>query len=481
MGTSITSLFDPNVSPCFKCPTPHCAIPGAGSMLPIPDHKYNRRVMFLGEAPGVRDTLNTGPFSGYAGREFNERLLPYHLGALRQHVWMTNVTKCCGARDPYIDDRVPFEVMDACASKHLRQEFETMQPDVVVAMGSVAASIFTEERTGEQLTWEWHRGKSWWCHTTYYSKRVLVFVVTHPAFGVRDPEQLRWIDEDFRLLCDLLNTKDMQATGLVDTTELGYLRVSTAAEVDEYFEWCGDLCKCSTEDLVLGLDSEDMEDGSPFCISASAADYTGVMVKLEDVEALNKIAEYVPLIGMVGAHHMLHDLPVFQALGIDLSMRDADTTFDTILTAYHSQWDVQSLKKLIFRKLGMRQFEYEELIDRHFSKLVGPYFSRYTEHQWGKPPKIWENGKEKQPQSPSTKMKLAMTHLAKNPKTDLRKRWNNWSEWDRAEITKRLGKFPPYDLRCVPEHDQVTYSVGDADGCRRLYLHNLQDTKLWSV
>jgi DNA polymerase len=90
------------------------------------------RLMFVGEAPGFDEDRQGEPFVGQAGRLLDAILRAMRLR--REHVYIANVIKC---RPP--GNRTPeLEEMAACMP-YLRRQIEIIRPEVICALGGVAA------------------------------------------------------------------------------------------------------------------------------------------------------------------------------------------------------------------------------------------------------------------------------------------------------------------------------------------------------
>ncbi len=103
------------------------AVPGEGGL--------ESGLMFVGEGPGADEDVQGRPFVGRAGQ-----LLTKIIEAMkfqRSEVYITNIVKC---RPPNNRAPLPDEV-EACHPYLLRQ-IEIIRPQVIVALGAVAAGFF---------------------------------------------------------------------------------------------------------------------------------------------------------------------------------------------------------------------------------------------------------------------------------------------------------------------------------------------------
>lgn len=151
------------------------------------------RVMIVGEAPGKNEDLQGKPFVGAAGK-FLDELLEV-AGLKREDVFIANVLKC---RPPSNRNPKPEEI-EACAT-FLRQQTQTISPDVIVTLGNFATQFIL--RTGVGIT---HlRG------TVQCAGRFLVLPVFHPAAAIYDRSKRDVLLSDFERVGSLV--RDRMAT-----------------------------------------------------------------------------------------------------------------------------------------------------------------------------------------------------------------------------------------------------------------------------
>lgn len=151
------------------------------------------RLMIIGEAPGKNEDLQGKPFVGAAGK-FLDELLEV-AGLKREDVFIANVLKC---RPPSNRNPKPEEI-EACAT-FLRQQTQTISPDVIVTLGNFATQFIL--RTGVGIT---HlRG------TVQRAGRFLVLPVFHPAAAIYDRSKRDVLLSDFERVGSLV--RDRMAT-----------------------------------------------------------------------------------------------------------------------------------------------------------------------------------------------------------------------------------------------------------------------------
>ncbi|RFA37998.1 uracil-DNA glycosylase family protein [Alkalilimnicola ehrlichii] len=130
------------------------------------------RMMVIGEGPGAEEDRRGEPFVGRAGGLLNNMLRA--MGFARNEVFIANVVKC---RPPNNRDPQPEEAA-ACAP-YLRRQIELVAPDVILAVGRVAAQnlLQTQAPLG-RLRGAVHRLET---------RDTPVVVTYHPAYLLRSP------------------------------------------------------------------------------------------------------------------------------------------------------------------------------------------------------------------------------------------------------------------------------------------------------
>ena len=126
----------------------------------------------MGEGPGADEDESGVPFVGKAGQLLNNMIAA--MGLKREEVYIANIVKC---RPP--KNRVPEPVEAGTCSQFLLRQMDIVQPEVVVALGSTAATyLLGVKQTLGSLRGTWHSVRG-----------AKVAVTYHPAFLLRDPRQ----------------------------------------------------------------------------------------------------------------------------------------------------------------------------------------------------------------------------------------------------------------------------------------------------
>jgi len=151
---------------CQRCPLHSSrthAVPGEGNP--------RARVVFVGEAPGADEDVQGRPFVGRAGQLLTD-IIQKGMRLRREEVYICNVLKC---RPPGNRTPAPDEVV-RCMPFLVRQ-LELIHPEVIVALGGVAAQALLDTRLPVgKLRGRWH---TW--------RDIPVRVTFHPAYLLRNP------------------------------------------------------------------------------------------------------------------------------------------------------------------------------------------------------------------------------------------------------------------------------------------------------
>jgi uracil-DNA glycosylase len=157
----------------------HCRLQVARTHVVFGAGNPKARLMFIGEGPGRDEDLQGEPFVGAAGQLLDRMIKA--MGLSRGDVYITNVVKC---RPPQNRDPEQDEIA-ACAG-FLRQQVLTIKPEVIVALGRVAAqALLGEQAPLGRLRGQWREYEG-----------IAVLPTYHPAYLLRNPDdkRLAWQD-----------------------------------------------------------------------------------------------------------------------------------------------------------------------------------------------------------------------------------------------------------------------------------------------
>lgn len=120
---------------CRACPN----VMGTPVTGPVPD----ARVMLVGQAPGPREEAFGRPFAYTAGKRlfaWFERFAGINEEEFRRRVYIAAVARCFPGHDPKAGgDRVPDASEIANCAKHLDREIALLRPELLIAVGTLAA------------------------------------------------------------------------------------------------------------------------------------------------------------------------------------------------------------------------------------------------------------------------------------------------------------------------------------------------------
>jgi DNA polymerase len=175
-----------DIGDCIRCPL---AYAGRKTIV-FGDGSPTARLMFVGEGPGADEDVQGIPFVGKAGQLLNNMITA--MGLAREDVYIANIVKC---RPP--SNRVPEPGEANTCSQFLLRQIDVVQPQVIVALGSTAATyLLGVKQSLSALRGQWH------------SCRGAKLVVTyHPAFLLRDPRQKSEAWKDLQMVMAELGLK----------------------------------------------------------------------------------------------------------------------------------------------------------------------------------------------------------------------------------------------------------------------------------
>jgi uracil-DNA glycosylase len=145
------------------------------------------RLMFIGEAPGADEDMQSRPFVGRAGQLLTKIIEA--IGFKREEVLIGNVNRC---RPP--GNRPPTEEEAATCKPFLLREIASVQPEVIVVMGNTATRNLLNAKLGiTKLRGEFQ---------DYHGVKVMP--TFHPAYLLRDPSKKQETWQDLKKVRDYL-------------------------------------------------------------------------------------------------------------------------------------------------------------------------------------------------------------------------------------------------------------------------------------
>ncbi len=170
-----------------------CALAAGRHSIVFGDGDPSARLMFVGEGPGADEDASGIPFVGKAGQLLNNMIAA--MGLKREQVYIANIVKC---RPPA--NRVPEPDEAHTCSRFLFEQISVVRPDVIVALGSTAATYLLGAKSPLSLL----RGR---VHAAFGTRLIVTY---HPAFLLRDPRQKKEAWADLQRAMDELGLRTRQ-------------------------------------------------------------------------------------------------------------------------------------------------------------------------------------------------------------------------------------------------------------------------------
>lgn len=449
--------------------------PRAGHRKGMPVRGYPlralKRIALIGEGPGADESTYGYPFVGASGQEVDRHLA--RVGLDRRDCLVTNYTWQTPAAKGELGSVNP----------HLADEIHRADPDVIMTLGAHSTRYFL----GSDLTMEAVHGiPHAWTDRWGSHRRRIVLPGYHPAAGMHQVELSAHVAYDFDILAGVLRgevpVREGDANQFPEPCYREWTDIGEADNADGWMPASRDWavgCAIDTEGSVArpwGL-SWSVRPGSAVVLRKGAADRQIIAFG----EALQYAAARIPGF-RVWLHNSMHDLPVLQALGIDL-VAWGIPFLDTMILAYHLCVEPQGLKALAFRHAGMRMSSYQDLVGPYTDQKAVEYLAAVAcDTSLPKRPQHVEfeiKGREMTPKlrTPTPIYKRAekiLTDVASGKvnkdgeATDPRKRWYQIEPEDRAIAEAVYGELEEAHLSEVPLPLSVPYAACDADATRRI-------------
>lgn len=149
--------------------------------LPVFQCHAGQRIIVVGQAPALRRDEHPIPYSGASGRTLRRWLAQagFPDGVLHERCYLTLLTKCFpGPSRSGKGDRAPSAAEIALCRPHLEGELALVRPEVILALGRLAARSFVGNRPLDRLVGE-----------AFPSGEAVVLPLPHPS-GVS-----RWLND----------------------------------------------------------------------------------------------------------------------------------------------------------------------------------------------------------------------------------------------------------------------------------------------
>ena len=173
---------------CRACANVHGA--------PVVGAVWGARVMLVGQAPGPHEVEDKRPFAYTAGK----RLFSWFAAGedeFRKRIHICAVIRCFPGRDEKAGgDRVPNEEEIANCGAHLDREIRLLEPQLVIAVGTLAAQQLIGQSALKNVVGKKHRAMR-------AGKSFDVIVLPHPSgrsTWLNKPENLELLQKSLRLI-----------------------------------------------------------------------------------------------------------------------------------------------------------------------------------------------------------------------------------------------------------------------------------------
>jgi uracil-DNA glycosylase family 4 len=393
----------------------------------------------IGEGPNKSEDRKGIPFVGPSGKELNYLYLPT-TGYQRDEVGCTNATLCSfrGYRNPSLDEA------RVCAGFHLPGELDSFDPEVIVALGAIACSLFKPA-----VDLELQHGKPFIGRLCQWIGPVLPLY--HPAGGIHDSKLMIQLLRDFPVLKDVLaGWEQHKVAPWKGITK----RITTTAELES------ELAECSSFDLFMDTETDaqgpELEPFSdpPHCLSFCGRQGVGNVIMASDSHLVAKLGVWILTVNpMIYFHNAPFDMPVCRRMDLFLNW---SRVHDTMEDAYLTAWMPQGLKTLAYRHLGVKMDDYEDIVRGPSAEHGMRYLHRLSRSTNIPQPYL------KPRQWPLHRKARAALDASMDGKADPQDRFLNWPEEDMWAAEDKLGKFPYRSIRFVEPELVIKYSGEDA-------------------
>lgn len=201
----------------LRCPT----CPNKFNLV-LADGPLDARILAIGEAPGKDEDRLGHPFSGQAGKEYNDNYLGL-AGLHRSEIRQTNVMRC----RPDQNKKPNKTEAEGCVHWHLPTELEQVKPEIVILLGATAVNTLCPEVDLESQhgipfmgrIYEWY---GW------------IVPMWHPASGLHNTTMMVPMLEDWENFGKWLGGEWMWGIDDLHQKRV-YCLASSEHDIDEYF------------------------------------------------------------------------------------------------------------------------------------------------------------------------------------------------------------------------------------------------------
>ncbi len=163
----------------------------------IGEGNHQAKIMFIGEAPGLNEAKTGRPFCGKAGKILDELLDSVDIK--RQEVYITNIVK---DRPP--GNRNPTNEEIQAYAPYLDRQIEIIKPKIICTLGNYSTAYIMKKyglKTQIQGISKIH-GRIF--ETGRQFDNVKIIPLYHPAVAVYNPNMMKTLKKDFKILARII-------------------------------------------------------------------------------------------------------------------------------------------------------------------------------------------------------------------------------------------------------------------------------------
>ena len=415
------------------------------------------RLMLVGEAPGREEAARGRPFVGKTGKEQDAHL--ERNGFSRRDFYITNLRKTFIPGNP-----APTPEEAAKWGPVLEEEIRVVNPKFIVAVGTHAVRYFLGDNTSLDAV---HGIPHRW-------KDRVILPGYHPAAHFCAPDLLQFIIYDYARAAAAIRG-DIPLEPPADEFPEGYTAYVDGddRDLEERYVDCAE----------LAYDTEGVP-GDEWSFQVTGRAGEAVVCRNSNprfkrsLSAFRRIIKGKTLIG----HNQLYELEMFRSMGLDLLDPALKVRFwDTMMAAYLTAMEPQSLKNLARRHCGMVMKDYMDTVgDAGKAKQMAYLEMVWQDASFPKPEPRVERENDgtcrvytPQPIQRRAEAILVDVYSGKKDKEgnliDPFKRWKKVDRIERLAVEKKYGPMPVGTLADIPLADAVYYAGRDPDATLRVY------------
>lgn len=461
-----------------------------------PSGPLNARIMIIGDVVGKWDERDNCPLSGQAGREIDWNYLKL-AGLRRADVFCTTLVQCRSLRND--QDVKPTDSLNTvCSANHLCTEIWTVMPEIIILLGAQACALAIDSKLEYEHGFPRQINE---CPGLYGWSGIVVPMYS-PGAGMKDSKFMIPQLEDWELLGQYLDGTWKPPIERVNSinSKAHYFLAETRDDVQWYFALHGD-CLEHQMPRILAIDSES-DEGRDWSIQVSIEFGTGLMVLLDNKDAINELSMFVhdrvAHDWVIVFHQEQADIDLCERLGIDCTIHR-----DTMSELYHLGNLPQGLKAAVYRTLGKKMRSYIDVVLPHSKEALSNWLAEGLNYATDHMAETLQHPVGKNcPSCGKTHRKDVSKHKPHECEAVIRRvlkyveENNEYDPWIKAktatngDVTMRLfgrswlpileqqiGRMPRASIVHVPLNEAKDYGCSDADHTGQLayYLEKERD------